>query len=149
MGVGVPGGGQHPDLHPADLHGVAVADRGALEGDGVIAIDQVGRAGRPGQREAAGDIVIVYVRLGDVGDAHASAGGQRGHPVGVPLRVDDQGGLTVVHEIAAVAELWRLDLEHFHGRLSSPWRVAPRSQMYDHSYWRTRRGQEGSWPERA
>ena len=74
---------------------------------------------RPGEREAARHVVVVHVRLGDVGDPHAGVVGQRDNPVDVTLRVDDQGGFTVVHQVAAIAERRRLDLEHFHhGRVS-------------------------------
>jgi hypothetical protein len=110
-----------PGPHPADLHPVTVADRGAVEGHRVVRVDQVSRTGRPGERQAAGDVVVVHVCLGHVGDPHAGVGGQGDDPVDVPLRVDDQGGLAVMHQVAAVAERRCLDREHFHhGRLSFP-----------------------------
>ena len=45
-------------------------------------------------------------------------GGQGGDPVDIALRIDDQGHLPVMRQVAAVAEGRRLDGEHFdHGRI--------------------------------
>ena len=51
----------------------------------------------------------MQVGLEDVGDPHPPGRGQGQHPVDVPLRVDDQGDLPVVGEIAPVAERGRVD----------------------------------------
>ena len=55
----------------ADLDDVAVADRDPLVGHRVGGVDVVRRAGRPRQRQAAGDVVVVDVGLEDVGDPDA------------------------------------------------------------------------------
>src|SRR5262249_8767451 len=124
VGEGGAGGGQRPQpQRAADLDGVAVADRCPVETDRVGGVDQVRRAGGGGQGRSAGEVVVVDVRLGDVGDAQPVARGQRGDPVGVPLWVDDQGNRPVVDQVAAVAEGGRLDLEHFsHGAHLPPHR---------------------------
>jgi hypothetical protein len=122
VGEGVAGGGQRP--HPqgvADLDGVAVGDRRPVEADRVGGVDQVRRAGGGGQRRPPGEVVVVDVRLGDVGDAQSVVRGQRGDPVGVPLRVDDQGNRLVMDQVAAVTEGGRLDPGHFcHGPYLPP-----------------------------
>jgi hypothetical protein len=107
----VPGGGQRPQpQHRADLHDVAVADRLAAEAHRVGRAHQIGRAGLGGQGQAAADVVVVYMRLGDMGDPHATAPGERGDAVDVPLRVDHDRHAAVVGQVAAVAERRRLDL---------------------------------------
>ena len=88
----------------ADRHPCRHRDRGAGKPDRVGPVDQVPRAGRPGQRQPAGDIVVVDVRLGHVGDAHAPLGGQAADPVDVPLGVDNKCQfMPMPMRIAAVA----------------------------------------------
>ena len=106
----MPRGCQHPQPHgAADLKAVAVADRSAVEADGVGSIDQVTRASRTGERQSAGDIVVVDMGLGDVSDPHAPLLGQGRDAVNIPLRVDDDRHLAVVRQVAAVAKSRRLD----------------------------------------
>jgi hypothetical protein len=105
VGEGVPGGGQ--DAYPhgvADSQQVAVADAGAVEGDGVVGVDVVGRAGRRGEGVPAGDVVVVDVGLEDVGDPDALGGGEGEDPVDVSLRVDDERDPAVVDQVAAVTQ---------------------------------------------
>ncbi len=76
------------------------------------------------EREATGDVVVVDVGLGDVGDAHPELVDQGEDPVDVALRVDDEGDLAVVGEVAAVAEAGggdRADVDH---QYSLPGRVS-------------------------
>ena len=113
VGEGVPRGGQHPQpQRVADLDRVAAGDRRPVERDRVGGVDQVRRAGGRGKGGPASEVVVVDVRLGDVGDPHFVLRGQCGDPVGVPLRVDDQGGAAVVDQVAAVAKARRLDRQY-------------------------------------
>ena len=112
VGEGVAGRGQRGDPHPvADRDGLAVADRGALEGDVVVLVDEVRRAGAAGERQPAGDVVVVDVGLEDVGEPDAVLLEQVQHPVDVALRVDHEGDLAVVDEVAAVAQRRGVDGE--------------------------------------
>jgi len=73
----------------------------------------------------------VDVGLGDVGDPHAVALGQRGDPVDVPLRVDHDRHAAIVRQVAAVPERRRLDrhdLDHGWTPLSADGN--PMRQMY-------------------
>ena len=100
-----PGVASARDPHPVpDLDGLAVRDRGALEGDLVGGIDEVRRTGAPGQGEAAGDVVVVDVGLEDVGQPDLVLGQQVEDPVDVALRVDHERDLAVVDEVAAVTQ---------------------------------------------
>ena len=104
------GGRQRGHPHPAaDLDRLAVTDRGPLEGDLVLGVDVVRRAGALGQSEAAGDVVVVDVGLEDVGQPHLVLLQQVQDAVDVALRVDHEGDLAVVDHVAAVAERGRLD----------------------------------------
>ena len=110
VGVGVAGGGQHP--HPqrrADVDDVAVPHPGPLVGHRVVGVHVIRGAGRAGQRQPAGDIVVVDVGFEDVGDPNAGRGGQVQDPVDVALRVDHEGDPPVVDQVAAVAQRRRLD----------------------------------------
>ena len=99
------------------LHHVTVPDRGALEGDLVLAVHVVCRAGRRGQGQAARDVVVVDVGLEDVSDSYALAPGEVEDAVDVALRVDDDRDLPVVGEVGAVAEGGGVDRDD--GRLRS------------------------------
>ena len=88
----------------AHLDHVTVTHRDPLVGHPVGGVDVVRRAGRPCQRQAAGDVVVVQVGLEDVGDPHPRPLRQGEHPVDVTLRVDHQGDLTVMGQVAAVAQ---------------------------------------------
>ena len=102
---GVPRRGDHPDSYLIpDADGVAVADRYPVEGDLISAVHVVGRAGHPGQGQAATDVVVVDVRLEHVGDPDAAPGGGGEHPVDVPLRVHDQGPPPVGGQVAPVTQ---------------------------------------------
>ena len=75
----------------------------------------VGGPGGPRQSQPAGQVVVVYVRLEDVGDPDATLGRQGQYPADIALRVDDEGQLPVVREIAAVAERRGVDGHDLHG----------------------------------
>ncbi len=105
-------GGQDAHAHRGrDLDDVSVADGGALERDRVGGVDVIGRAGGLGKGQPAGEVVVVDVRLKDVGDAHTGLVGDGEHSVDVALGVHDHGHLAVVREVGAVAEGGRLDGE--------------------------------------
>jgi len=91
---------------------MAVADRHPFEGDPVGGVDVVGTAGGAGQREPAGDVVVVQVRLEDVGDPHVTLASQHQYPVDVPLRVYHEGDLAVGDQVAPVAERRSVDLDY-------------------------------------
>lgn len=62
-----------------------------------------------GQDESAGDVVVVDVGLGHVGELDSSLVKQGFDAVDVALGVDDQPHLPVVDEVAAVPELGSVD----------------------------------------
>jgi hypothetical protein len=93
---------------------VAGPDRVALVGDLVLGVDVVRRAGALGEGEAAGQVVVVDVGLEDVGEPRPRVVEQGEHAVDVALRVDHQGHLAVVHEVAAVAQGGSLDRDDLH-----------------------------------
>jgi hypothetical protein len=61
-------------------------------------------AGHSGQLEPARHIIVVQVRLQDVGDALGVVAEQLNHPVDVTLRVNDNSRMIVDDHIAAVAQ---------------------------------------------
>ncbi len=86
---GVSGGGQRfEDEAGVDGDAVAVVDGCPLEGDAGLGGHEIGGAREASQFQAAGDVVVVDVRLGDVRDPHPAAGRRREHPVDVARRVD-------------------------------------------------------------
>nr|WP_242473343.1 hypothetical protein [Blastococcus sp. TML/M2B] len=107
--VGVPRRVQHPQSHRAGLEHVAVGGRHALVRHVVPGGDDVPRADRPGELEAAGQVVVVQVGLQDQRDAHAALPGRRQHAVDVALGVDHDADPTVADQVAAVAEAGGLD----------------------------------------
>ena len=109
--------GLDPQL--ADGDDLAVGDGLALVVDGVRRVDEVGRAGLAGKDEAAGDVVVVDVGFGDVGDPCARVRGGSQDAVGVALGVDDKCDLAVVNEVAAVPELRGFDDGYMHCRVLS------------------------------
>ncbi len=110
----VPGRGQHPDpQHRTDLDEIPVTGGHPVEGHLIGPVDVIGRPGRPRQRQPAGHVVVVQMGLEDVRDPHSPGRGQVQHPVDVALRVDDQGDLAVVREIATVTKSGRVDGHHF------------------------------------
>ena len=88
---------------------VAVGDRVPVERHRVGGVHVVGRAGRAGQGQAAGDVVVVDVGLEHVGHRDPAAGGQREHPVDVALRVHHERDRAVGDQVAPVAQRRRLD----------------------------------------
>ncbi len=76
-----------------------------------------------GQDEPAGEVVIVQMRFGHVGDPDVGRRGGSLHPVCVALWIDDQGRLSVVDQVASVPG-WRCSVgdgaaRYSHQRLSS------------------------------
>ena len=72
------------------------SDRRLLELHRVGRVHVVRGARGPRQRQPAGHVVVVDVRLEHVGDAHAPLLRQGEHPVDVTLRIDHEGDLAVV-----------------------------------------------------
>ena len=115
VGEGVPRRGKYAYPHNrADVDDLAVGDRYPLVGHRVRRVHMVGGTRGPGQRQAAGHVVVVDVGLEDVGDPHPTGRGQGQHAVDVPLRVDDERDFTVVRDIAAITERGRVDGDDFH-----------------------------------
>ena len=110
VGERVAGGSQRGDAHPSThLDDLSVRNGGAVEGHVVLAVDEVLGTGALRESEPAGDVVVVDVGLEDVGEAHVVLLEQGEDAVDVALRVDHEGDLAVVHEVAAVAERRGLD----------------------------------------
>ena len=108
-----PGGGHRGHPHPvADLDDLAVADRGPFEGHVVVGVDEVRRACALGQRETAGDVVVVDVGLEHVGEPDPLRVEEVEDAVDVPLGVDDEGDLAVMDEVGAVTQGGRLESQH-------------------------------------
>jgi len=122
----VPGRRDDPDPQTlTDVQGVTVADRHTLVGHVVVRVDVVRRTGDLGKGQATGDVVVVDVRLEDVGDPHPGRGGDRKHAVDVALRVDHQRDPTVMGEVGAIPQgrgLDRNDGDH-RGRSFRVWLV--------------------------
>jgi hypothetical protein len=112
--VRVPRRGEGFDGKGADPDALAVGDGGALKHHRISGIDEVTRAVRLRQFQAAGEVVVVDVGLGYVGDGHPGAAGGGFDPVRVPLRVDDERYRAVMDEVAAVPQLRGFDHNHFH-----------------------------------
>lgn len=119
----------HAQPHaPGDLDGVAVAQRGAPEGHIVVGGDAVVGAGEPGQLQPAGDVVVVDVGLDHVGDLHTQPAGQGEDAVDVALGIDDDRGLSVGRQIAAIAQgrgLDHLDADRVRGHADHFLTVVP------------------------
>src|SRR5687768_17161556 len=112
------GGGQGAEGKAADLQGLAVRDGFALEADSVRSVDEVLRTMGAGEDQAAGEVVVVDVRLSNVRDADSRGARSFLDPVRVPLRVDHQGHAAVMHQVAAVPELRGLDDNNVHASAS-------------------------------
>ena len=99
---------------PANLDRAAVGYWGVLKPDVVLCADEIRGTVRAGEDESTGEVVVVQVRFGNMGDA--DAGFRRGgfYPVRVPLRIDDQRHLAVVDHVAAVPERPRFDGNNVH-----------------------------------
>ena len=111
------GSGQHS--HPqrrGHVDDVAVPHPCPLVCDGVVGIHVIGGAGLAGQRQPAGDIVVVDVGFEDVGDPHTCGSSELQDPVDVALRVDHQRDPPVVDQVAAVPQGRGLDREDDGGR---------------------------------
>ena len=110
--------GDDPDQQGvAHLDDVTITDRDTLVGHFIGRVDVVRRTGHLGQGQTAGDVVVVDVSLKNVSYPHAGGLSQPKHPVDVTLRVDHQGNLTVMDEVAAVPQgrgLDRDDGNHAH-----------------------------------
>ena len=105
VSVGMPGRRYRPHGHRRrHLDTVTIAKRLALEGDGVIGIDVVTGFTEPGEGIAAGQVVIVDMRLENVGDLHSVLLGRGEGPVDVALGVDHERHGPVVDQVAAVPQ---------------------------------------------
>ena len=118
VGPGVAGGGDGPHPHGARLDHVPVADRRPRERHVIGTVHVIDGAGLPGQGQAAGDVVVVDVRLEDMGHRHAAVGGQHQDPVDVTLRIHHERGRAVGHQVTAVTQRRRVDHHNLdHGGL--------------------------------
>ena len=95
--------------HVPKLDPLAVSDRVTRVSDRLPCWDDQRGAGDPAQLGGAGDVVVVDVRLDDVGQPRAPIGQQPNDTVDVALRVDDDGTATGEDCVAPVAELRGLD----------------------------------------
>lgn len=94
---------------PCGLDHVAVGDAEVRVTHLLRRRQDVGRPQLLRQLEPAGHVVVVDVGLEDVAEAYSRRVQQHPDPVGVALRIHDQGHLAVVGEIAPVAQPRRLD----------------------------------------
>jgi hypothetical protein len=113
----VPRGVEDPHVQAADAQLVAVAHPDPLEVDALVGREQVVGAVAAGEREGAGDVVVVDVGVRDGGDLHLRLLGGALHRGQVAGRVDDQRRGPVVDQVAAVAELGHVQRDHLHGFL--------------------------------
>ncbi|GAA2619362.1 hypothetical protein GCM10010307_01840 [Streptomyces vastus] len=115
---GVPGGrhgAQGQARIRVDLRTVAVVYRYRREGDPGPGRDEIRRTRDPGQLQAAGDVVVVDVRLDDVRDQHPTPGRRRDHLIHVTGRGDRRRRPLAARQVTTVAEpghLDRVDEEH-------------------------------------
>ena len=101
----MPRGRHHGDPHPvSDGDDVTITHRHPVEGDLVVGVEVVRGAGRVCEGVAAGDVVVVDVRLEHVRDAHTRGGGECEDAVDVALRIHNHRHRAVVGEVAAVAQ---------------------------------------------
>ncbi len=109
VGPGVARGGQDAYPHRPGLDHVPVADRCSAQRHVVGTVDVVRGTGLPGQGQAAGDVIVVDVRLEHVGHRHAAVGGHHQDPVDVTLRIHHERGRAVGHQVTAVTQRRRVD----------------------------------------
>jgi hypothetical protein len=114
--VRVSGRGNHGDRQVADPDDLPIGDRLTLECHRVGRIDQI--CGTVGTRkgESAGDVVVVQMSLGDMGDGDSGISRRRLHSVDVTLWINDERDRAVVHQIAAISQLRGFDNDDVHGR---------------------------------
>ena len=86
---GVPRRVERPEADRADLEGLAVAQPAGARGELGAGADDVGRAGQRRELATARDVVVVEVRLDDVGDAQIRVARGVEIDVDVATRVDD------------------------------------------------------------
>src|SRR5215467_9040238 len=102
--------------HPrADWENVAVVHRGPGKRHLVLGVDQIRRACVLSQRQPACDVVVMDVRLEDVGESDALIAEHCQDAVDVPLRIDYEGDLAVVDEVAPIPETRRLERDDCDG----------------------------------
>ena len=112
--MGVARGVQDAELDGPGVDGVSVGDGVSLVVDVVAGGHDVHRAGRAGQFQAAGEVIVVDVGFEYVGNLHAVVGDEVEYPVDVALRVDHHRGVTVGDQVAAVSETGGFDDGHVH-----------------------------------
>ena len=108
-------GGDDGHRQVTDDEGVPVANGRVVERNVRVGRNQVRGSVALSQLETTGDVVVVHVRLDDVGHEQTVLGHQVLDPVDVALRVDHHGMLPVVGDVAAVAEPRGLDHEDVWG----------------------------------
>ena len=124
-----------------DRDDVTVVHSDAFETHRVGHVDVVRGARRVGQRAAAGDVVVVNVRLEHMSDPHPFTLGEIDDAVDVTLRVDDESDLTVVGQVGTIAECLRVDGDdRGHGVLlvRTGLEIYPRGYLsppYSHTPW--------------
>ena len=111
---GVPRGRDHAHVEVAVGPRLVVAHPDARELDVLVGRHQQVGPVPVGEHEAAGDVVVVDVRLRDGDDLHPGRGGCRLEARDVARRVDHQAHDPVVHEVGAVAEVGHLERDHVH-----------------------------------
>src|SRR5699024_7313593 len=102
MVVGVPWCGDHSHTHTrGHVEYVSVMQRCAFERHVVGGGDTIARTGEPREFQAAGNVVVVHVRLQHQRDPCAQPSGGRDHSVHITLRVDHHRTLAVGGYVAA------------------------------------------------
>src|SRR5882757_9085787 len=96
----------------AAVDAIAVADGAAGKLDVFSCGKNVFGPHRAGECQPAGHVIVVDVRLQHVSDPHIA--GQLQHPIDVALRVDDDGYLTIAHQIAAITQPGGFDDRYIH-----------------------------------
>ena len=108
---------------------VVIANGQAVEADLLGRRDDVRCPGLAGQRETAGDVVVMDVGLQHVRDPHPTGlrGGQ--NPADVTLRVDHDSLGPVVDQVAAIAQGGRLDGHDLRHVVAAPFKSQSRPRV--------------------
>jgi hypothetical protein len=111
----VAGSVQHVDGQVTDRERVAIMHRQTFIGQIDIARHDIGSTMPTGQLQPTGDVVVVNVGLGDVGEGQAVLGEELVNSVDVPLGIHHKGVDTIMGNVTAITQTGRIEDEHVRG----------------------------------